>query len=165
MIFAYGSPYLRFQRKKKQITSVCQTISGKWAMKTKPWLVYFLFFIFFFHIIFISAADAANKIMPLGDSITRGRPREFPMRATRFRIARRCSTSSRLPGTWLTMRYSLAPCFQASWWLILIPTMMGMMVSGPMKSSMDESARSGWRIGRLADTGETQYRPVAHRNQ
>ena len=39
-------------------------------MKTKACLFSFIFFVFLFHIILVTAADAVNKIMPLGDSIT-----------------------------------------------------------------------------------------------
>ena len=41
-------------------------------MKIRTYLFSFIFSIFFLHAIFVSAAGAVNKIMPLGDSITLG---------------------------------------------------------------------------------------------
>ena len=41
-------------------------------MKTRTYLITIVSFIFYFQIAWISATEAANKIMPLGDSIVQG---------------------------------------------------------------------------------------------
>jgi len=41
-------------------------------LRTRTYFFSLIFFIFFLQLILVSAADAANKIMPLGDSITKG---------------------------------------------------------------------------------------------
>jgi hypothetical protein len=47
-------------------------------LRTRAWLFSFVVFVFYLHIILVSAAGAITRIMPLGDSITQGAPSGQP---------------------------------------------------------------------------------------
>ena len=99
-------------------------------MKTKPYLLYFAMFIFILHTNFISTAGAANKIMPLGDSITQGTA--SGVTAEEFQVSYRKALYDRL---------------KAAGYVVNDEIFVGTLISGESVANFDpdHEGHPGWR--------------------
>ena len=98
-------------------------------MKTKACLFSFIFYVILLHPIFISEAGAANKIMPLGDSITEGSSSGVP--DEEFRVSYRKALYDKL---------------KAAGYVVDEELFVGTLTSGTLVPDFDpdHEGRGGW---------------------
>jgi len=105
-------------------------------LKTKPRNLINVVFWLFFNIIMVSGADAANKIMPLGDSITEG-----------------SSSGVVDEALWVSYRKALFDRLKAAGYLADEEVFVGTLFSGESVANFDpdHEGLSGWTANQIVD--------------